>query len=132
MEDFEGGSVHAEYTTFSIEPESDGYRLLLGNYIDGGAGDSLLFSNGMRFSTFDKEQHDFYSNNYAERYHGGFWFGYSDYVNPNGLYKWGHHTFYGTGVMWNSWKWYTYSLKAISMKIRPVSLERINNASPWP
>lgn len=38
MEDFEGNKVYARYTSFSVGPESDGYRLQVGDYIDGGAG----------------------------------------------------------------------------------------------
>lgn len=38
MEDWEGGRVFAQYTSFSVDPESFGYTLHLGSFIDGGAG----------------------------------------------------------------------------------------------
>ncbi|KAG9328321.1 hypothetical protein JZ751_015002, partial [Albula glossodonta] len=48
---------------------------------------------------------------------------YSSFAaNPNGLYTWGHSS-YRTGVLWSTWKGYYYSLKAITMKIRPLSLD---------
>ncbi|XP_064179420.1 microfibril-associated glycoprotein 4-like [Anguilla rostrata] len=123
MEDFEGGNVHAEYSSFSLDPESDGYRLNIDNYIDEGVGDYLRYSNRMQFSTFD---HGSYSYT-AENYHGGFWYTYRVYANPNGLYKWGRHSDYRRGILWDGWKGTYYSLKAISMKIRPLSLEHVKN-----
>ena len=38
MEDFEGGKVHAQYSSFSVASEADGYQLDVTGYIDGGAG----------------------------------------------------------------------------------------------
>ena len=32
MEDFEGGSTHAEYSSFGVTSEHDKYRLILGSY----------------------------------------------------------------------------------------------------
>ncbi|XP_064179409.1 microfibril-associated glycoprotein 4-like [Anguilla rostrata] len=135
MEDFEGGTVHAEYSSFSLDPESDGYRLNLGDYIDGGAGDSLSTQRGMRFATFDKDLDGYYNYypyyyyyyNYYGIHSGGFWFSYYDQANPNGLYLWGSNSIYQMGVIWNTWKGPYYSLKAITMKIRPVSLHDIKN-----
>src|SRR4029434_10149670 len=36
MEDWEGGKVYAQYTSFSVDPESFGYTLHLGSFIHGG------------------------------------------------------------------------------------------------
>ncbi len=41
MEDFSGNTVFARYTSFSIDPESDGYRLNVSGFINGGAGELL-------------------------------------------------------------------------------------------
>ncbi|XP_015246388.1 PREDICTED: microfibril-associated glycoprotein 4-like [Cyprinodon variegatus] len=38
MEDFEGKKAYARYTVFSIGPESDGYKLRLSGFTNGGAG----------------------------------------------------------------------------------------------
>ncbi|KAI1886530.1 hypothetical protein AGOR_G00196710 [Albula goreensis] len=122
MEDFTGGKVHAHYSSFAVDTETERFKLHIGNYIDGGAGNSLISSNGQRFSTFNHDYDYNYYHNYAQECHGGFWFGYNVQANPNGLYTWGHSS-YRTGVLWSTWKGHYYSLKAITMKIRPLSLD---------
>ncbi|XP_063065703.1 microfibril-associated glycoprotein 4-like [Engraulis encrasicolus] len=118
MEDWQGGSVFAQYTSFSVESEDDGYRLRLGNYVDGGARDSLTYVNGYRFSTYDKDQ-DGWSSNCAHAHKGGFWFYSCHYANPNGLFQKGQN--YGEGINWYHWKTNYYSLKSMTMKIRRVT-----------
>lgn len=50
MEDFEGQKVFAEYSSFSVGPESDGYKLNLGRFVRGAAG-------GMFFQTVRQSQY---------------------------------------------------------------------------
>ncbi|XP_007565282.1 microfibril-associated glycoprotein 4-like [Poecilia formosa] len=120
MEDFEGNKSYARYTSFSVGPETDGYRLHLTGFTNGGAGDSLSHISGQKFSTFDKDQ-DTWVNNCARSFLAGFWYSDCHSANPNGVYLWGSDsTHYAIGVEWISWKGRAYSLKAISMKIRPV------------
>ncbi|XP_054898565.1 microfibril-associated glycoprotein 4-like isoform X1 [Poeciliopsis prolifica] len=120
MEDFDGNKSYARYTSFSVGPESDGYRLHLTGFTDGGARDSLSHISGQKFSTFDKDQ-DTWENNCARLFLAGFWYSDCHSANPNGVYLWGaDSTLYAIGVEWISWKGRGYSLKAISMKIRPV------------
>ena len=40
MEDFDGAKVFAEYSSFNVAPEKDGYRLTLSGFKDGGAGET--------------------------------------------------------------------------------------------
>ncbi|XP_017288137.2 microfibril-associated glycoprotein 4-like [Kryptolebias marmoratus] len=116
MEDFEGNKSFARYSSFSIGPESDGYRLKVSGFTDGGAGDSLTYHSEQRFVTFDVSD-----GSCARSYQGAFWYKTCHYANPNGAYLWGAHSnFRAVGVDWYHWKGYEYSLKAISMKIRPV------------
>ncbi|CDR00788.1 unnamed protein product [Oncorhynchus mykiss] len=82
------------------------------------SGDCLVFHNGHKFTTLDKDQ-DLADANCAQVYYGGFWYTNCHVTNPNGIYAWGESTF-GIGINWKSWKGYTYSLKAITMKIRPA------------
>uniref|UniRef100_A0A671X1C6 Microfibril associated protein 4 n=1 Tax=Sparus aurata TaxID=8175 RepID=A0A671X1C6_SPAAU len=120
MEDFEGNQVFARYSSFSVSPESYGYRLHVSGFTDGGAGDSLSPHSGQKFSTFDKDQ-DVSDFNCARKYLGAFWYNNCHHTNPNGVYRWGADgTLYGVGVEWSHWKGSDYSLKSISMKIRPV------------
>ncbi|XP_033987946.1 microfibril-associated glycoprotein 4-like [Trematomus bernacchii] len=120
MEDFEGVKVFARYSSFSVDPESFGFTLHVSGFTDGGAGDSMSIHNGQKFSTFDKDQDSWTSNCARERL-GGFWYNICIHTNPNGVYLWGAddpNTL--KGVIWLSWKGYSYSLKSISMKVRPV------------
>ncbi|XP_053197009.1 microfibril-associated glycoprotein 4-like [Scomber japonicus] len=121
MEDFSGNKVFARYSSFSIDPESHGYRLHVSGFTDGGAGDSLSHHNGQKFSTFDKDQDTQSSVNCARRHLGAYWYSNCYDSNPNGVYRWGADATVDTvGVEWDLWKGHNYSLKAISMKIRPV------------
>uniref|UniRef100_A0AAY5KRP3 Fibrinogen C-terminal domain-containing protein n=1 Tax=Esox lucius TaxID=8010 RepID=A0AAY5KRP3_ESOLU len=122
MEDFEGKKVFAQYSSFSVGPEAEGYKLTLGDFKDGGAGDSMTAINGQKFSTFDKDQDDF-NGNCAQIYWGAFWYSECHLTNPNGIYAWGNST-YGIGINWQTWKGHTYSLKTITMKIRPVTEQK--------
>lgn len=118
MEDFTGARVFAHYTSFSVGPEEEGYKLSLGGFVDGGAGNSLDEHNGQMFSTFDKDQDSAAGTNCAKTYYGAWWYSSCHSVNANGMYLWGSSN-RAMGINWVSWKGYEYSLKAIAMKIRP-------------
>ncbi|XP_028424417.1 microfibril-associated glycoprotein 4-like [Perca flavescens] len=120
MEDFEGNKAFARYTSFFIDAECDGYKLNVSGFINGGAGDSLSFHNGMKFTTFDKDQ-DTWGGNCAKYGLGAFWYRDCNNANPNGIYGWGADSpVSDAGVDWVTWKGRNYSLKFISMMIRPV------------
>ncbi|XP_008327346.1 microfibril-associated glycoprotein 4-like [Cynoglossus semilaevis] len=118
LEDFIGNKVYATYSSFSVGSESEDYELGVGGFTNGGAGDSLGYHNGKKFTTWDRDN-DNWGSNCAFKYKGGWWYGSCHTSNPNGIYAWGPSEF-GTGINWNSWRGYEYSLKAISMKIKPV------------
>lgn len=40
LQDFDGVSVYAQYSSFSVESEADGYKLHVSGFINGGAGKS--------------------------------------------------------------------------------------------
>ncbi|KAK2909536.1 hypothetical protein Q8A67_005373 [Cirrhinus molitorella] len=121
MEDFTGKKGFALYSPFSVDCETDGYKLHVSGFKDGGAGDSLSGHNGYKFSTFDKDQ-DAYEKSCARLYLGGFWYASCHSTNPNGVYLWGEDpTIYAIGNAWYSWKnSHAVGLKFISMKIRRV------------
>ncbi|KAI5091245.1 microfibril-associated glycoprotein 4 [Silurus meridionalis] len=122
LQDFEGASVYAQYTSFSVESENNGYKLNVNGFINGGAGDSMVVHNGQKFSTFDKDQDLDALGNCAKRYLGAFWYQKCHDANPNGIYMWGHNgTYFATGNVWNTWKGLDKGLKYIAMKIRPVA-----------
>ncbi|XP_054896472.1 microfibril-associated glycoprotein 4-like [Poeciliopsis prolifica] len=120
MENFEGQTVYARYRRFSVGPESLGYPLHVSGFIDGGAGDSLTYHSGHKFSTFDMDM-DSYLLNCAKLFLGGFWYNNCHRTNPNGVYRWGaDSTINSVGVDWYTWKGHNYSLKAISFMMRPA------------
>ncbi|XP_062374648.1 microfibril-associated glycoprotein 4-like isoform X2 [Sardina pilchardus] len=116
MEDFKGNKAFAKYSSFSICNELDGYRLTVSGFQNGGAGDSLTYHNEQKFSTFDRDQ-DLHNSNCAITVMGPFWHRDCYNTNPNGLYTWGQNSVLGAN--WRAWKEFN-SLKAISMKIRPL------------
>ncbi|XP_050964040.1 microfibril-associated glycoprotein 4-like [Labeo rohita] len=121
LEDFDGNTVFALYSSFSVGPEADGYNLHVSGFTDGGAGDSLSGHNGFKFSTFDMDQ-DANVNNCAKMFLGGFWYASCHHTNPNGLYLWGEDaTHFAIGTVWSSWKGYAVGMKSISMKIKHLS-----------
>ncbi|XP_048018073.1 microfibril-associated glycoprotein 4-like [Megalobrama amblycephala] len=121
LEDFDGTKAYAVYESFSVDSEADGYKLHVSGFVDGGAGDSLSYQNGMKFTTFDKDQ-DLWKNNCALQHNmGGFWFKDCDHTSPTGLYLWGKEDdSVHFGPHWHHWKKNWKSLKAITMKITRV------------
>ncbi|XP_039644785.1 microfibril-associated glycoprotein 4-like [Perca fluviatilis] len=121
MEDFEGNKTFARYSSFSIDAESSGYTLNVSGFTDGGAGDSMSYHNGQKFTTFDRDQDSDAEWNCARFSMGAFWYHSCFSTNPNGVYGWGaDNTIPNVGVDWYHWKGRYFSLKTISMKIRPV------------
>ncbi|XP_072232892.1 fibrinogen alpha chain isoform X2 [Leuresthes tenuis] len=130
LEDWEGGVGTAEYVV-RVGTEEEGYPLHVSGYT-GDAGDALtmpksvrapdLSHNGMKFSTFDKDN-DKWEENCAEVYGGGWWYHSCQAANPNGIYHKGANTPYGVenGVVWVTYKPASYSLKTVRMFIRPAA-----------
>uniref|UniRef100_A0A8C1S973 Microfibril associated protein 4 n=1 Tax=Cyprinus carpio TaxID=7962 RepID=A0A8C1S973_CYPCA len=121
LEDFQGNKVFAQYSNFSVGPETDGYKLQVSRFTDGGAGDSLSYHNGQKFTTLDRDQ-DVYKDNCAKICLGAFWYKRCTETNPNGVYLWGEEAeYFAIGNFWNAWKGKTVGMKSISMKIKHVS-----------
>uniref|UniRef100_A0A674K6N0 Microfibril associated protein 4 n=1 Tax=Terrapene triunguis TaxID=2587831 RepID=A0A674K6N0_9SAUR len=124
LEDFENNTAWAQYTDFSLSPqaisaEEDGYTLHVGGFTDGGAGDSLSYHTGQKFSTFDRDQ-DLYVQNCAALSSGAWWFKSCHFSNLNGFYLGGAHLSYANGLNWAQWKGFYYSLRKSEMKIRRI------------
>jgi len=148
MEDWTGSKVHAQYQQFTIQSETSNYILSVDGYT-GNAGNTFLegatelfgenrtmtIHNGMMFSTYDRDNDKWTPGNPAKQCAredgGGWWYNRCHSANPNGRYYiGGAYTKYmakhGTddGIVWMNWKGSWYSLKAISMKIRPFFASR--------
>uniref|UniRef100_A0A182S8Y8 Fibrinogen C-terminal domain-containing protein n=1 Tax=Anopheles maculatus TaxID=74869 RepID=A0A182S8Y8_9DIPT len=116
LEDFDGKFSYAKYKYFRIEGEKDDYKLAkLHGYI-GNAGNSLQDAEGMKFSTYDRDN-DKSSNNCAQEYHGGWWYKACGDSNLNGAYRkeYSHDL---TGMFWKEFRGLNYSLKRSRIMIR--------------
>ena len=117
LQDFEGNSAYAKYTSFSVGDSSSKYILSVSGY-SGTAGNSLgSHSNGSPFSTRDQDN-DAYSGSCAQSFKGAWWYGNCHRSNLNGLYHGGSHSSLADGVNWFTWKGHYYSLKFTEMKLR--------------
>ena len=117
MEDFDSNVAYAKYDSFNVGDAASRYTLGVAGY-SGTAGDSLVYHNGMTFSTKD-EDNDAWGDNCAVTYKGAWWYNSCHLSNLNGLYLSGPVTSYADSVNWNTWKGYYYSLKFTEMKTRP-------------
>ncbi|XP_048051104.1 microfibril-associated glycoprotein 4-like [Megalobrama amblycephala] len=124
LEDFEGRKVFAQYSSFSVAPETEGYKLHVSGFTDGGAGRTLsYFHTFQKFTTFDKD-YNYYGSTCPKLQLGGFWYTVGcHHTNPNGVYLWGEdNTRHAIGVVWKTWKINSsVSLKFFVMKIKRVS-----------
>ena len=117
MEDFEGGSAYACYTTFTVGNDASSYRLLVSGY-SGTAGDSLTSHSGAGFSTKDRDN-DKSNGNCMSRFKAGPWWHYNCFRSSlNGKYYSSQHLRDWSGVIWQGWKPSYHSLKTASMKLR--------------
>ncbi|XP_006629595.2 fibrinogen beta chain [Lepisosteus oculatus] len=143
MKDWRGNTVSAQYLQFTVQNEASNYIMAVANY-KGTAGNSLLegapqlygenrtmtIHNGMMFSTYDRDNDRWAPGDQGKQCSredgGGWWYNRCHSSNPNGRYYWGGEytktmAKHGTddGIVWMNWKGSWYSLKEVSMKIRP-------------
>uniref|UniRef100_A0A8C3WKY5 Ficolin 2 n=1 Tax=Catagonus wagneri TaxID=51154 RepID=A0A8C3WKY5_9CETA len=115
--DFEGNHQFATYRSFKVAGEEEKYRLLLGGFVEGPAGDSLMSHNNITFTTKDQDN-DNYAANCAVQYQGAWWYSSCHVSNLNGRYLGGSHESFANGINWRSGKGYNYSYKVSEMKFR--------------
>ncbi|XP_066296312.1 angiopoietin-related protein 7-like [Branchiostoma lanceolatum] len=126
IEDWMGMKAYAEYSTFSISSERDGYRLSLGEYSGGLAGDSIRnqynSQNSMAFSTKDRDNDSSPESSCAQRRRGGWWYSQCGWASLNGLYRvGGQYLGRANGIIWFSWGGsFRYSMKKVTMMVRPA------------
>ena len=112
MIDIFGGHWSATYRRFSLSSKDDNYRLTLAGY-HGNATDSLSYSSGMTFSTYDRDT-DLSSSACARYNGGGWWYSHCQISNLNGPDDidmiWFHR-------QWRDW----LQLRQVGMMVKPVS-----------
>ncbi|XP_012300697.2 ficolin-2 [Aotus nancymaae] len=117
--DFEDNHQFAKYRSFQMAGEAEKYRLVLGAFVEGSAGDSLTSHNNQSFSTKDRDN-DLHTQSCAVMYQGGWWYKTCHVSNLNGRYLGGAHDSFANGINWKSGKGYKYSYRASEMKLRPA------------
>ncbi|XP_030845805.1 ficolin-2-like [Strongylocentrotus purpuratus] len=118
LEDFDGNTRYANYVLFKMADRTGLYNLTVHGY-SGTAGDGLMYHDGQRFSTPDRNNAKF--SNCAAKYRAGWWFRYCFASNLNGIYQNGTDTGlrHFRGVIWRGGLRIGDSFKTCEMKIRP-------------
>ncbi|KAM4663916.1 ficolin-2-like [Discoglossus pictus] len=119
LQDFENTKHFAKYASFKVLGEDEKYTLLLGDFKEGNAGDSLKDHNNMKFTTKDQDN-DANDMNCADVYKGGWWYYNCHYANLNGLYQLDQRVSYASGINWSTGRGWHHSYKFAEMKIRQV------------
>ncbi|XP_037588906.1 ficolin-2 isoform X4 [Cebus imitator] len=117
--DFEDNHQFAKYRSFQMAGEAEKYRLVLGAFVEGSAGDSLTSHNNQSFSTKDQDN-DLHAQSCAVIYQGAWWYKTCHVSNLNGRYLGGAHDSFAKGINWKSGKGYNYSYRVSEMKLRPA------------
>lgn len=120
LHDSDSVKYQAKYANFKILAECEKYKLELGPFIGGNAGDSLYVHNHMKFSTFDEDNDEHTSAHCGSQHKGGWWFKSCVYAYTNGLYLKGEHKDSNVGISWYTAKGDHYSFAHSEMKIRLV------------
>ena len=124
LEDFEGNTRYAEYSTFAISDEAHGYILSTGTY-NGTAGDALTEHNHRPFCTKDLRRPG-YSWYCPEACKGAWWYYFCFHSNLNGPYiRVAHNKRQCNGFSWYQWDEYYFSPKTSIMMIKPVGWDII-------
>ena len=87
-------------------------------------GDSLSYQLGMKFTTKDKDNDEYYETNCATKEKGAWWYNMCSRSNLNGrYYPGGKPMEYGkeveSGTIWQTAKGMYYSMKHVLMLIKP-------------
>ncbi|XP_045175897.2 microfibril-associated glycoprotein 4-like [Mercenaria mercenaria] len=110
----DGETAYAQYREFSVGNAESGYKLFVKGY-SGTAGDCLTGQNGIKFSTYDKDNDIDSGRNCAVTFHGAWWYTDCHSSNLNGDYG---NTDYAKGPVWSSWKGHYSPMKTTEMKVR--------------
>ncbi|XP_003390107.1 PREDICTED: ryncolin-4-like [Amphimedon queenslandica] len=107
---------YATYSTFKVGNADTEYTLTVSGY-GGDAGDGMICTNGMKFSTKDRDNDMIATKNYAVMNEGAWWFSKCSKSDLNGIY-WPMQYDYQpwTSLYWNHS--YIGRIKNVEMKLR--------------
>ncbi|GAB1286141.1 Ficolin-2 [Apodemus speciosus] len=117
LTDFDGKHDFAKYSSFRIQGETEKYKLILGNFLGGGA-DVTPDLPQQQFLLHQRPRQRPGSSSCRFTREPGVLRCHNS--NLNGLYLGGPHKSYANGINWLSWRGYNYSYKVSEMKLRLV------------
>ena len=128
LEDWDGNTAYAEYSSFIVTSEADNYRLLLGNYVGNASDDQthdesqgFLKHNNTQFSTTDRDNDESETNCVHRFGFGGFWYNACSRVTiTNSGCGASDCDTLGERNRWRAWLGERYALKKMKMMFRPI------------
>ncbi|XP_028127851.1 microfibril-associated glycoprotein 4-like isoform X1 [Diabrotica virgifera virgifera] len=116
-------TAYAQYKSFAIGPEKDGYKLNTITGFSGDAGDAITPHLNYKFSTFDVDQDGHATANCAQVYEGGWWYtsGHASNLNGKHMNKPLSDAYKFHGLNWNGFRGHDYNLAGSKIMIRPVA-----------
>ena len=82
--------------------------------------ESAWYHSGQRFSAKDRDQDSSRYSSCAQKHEGAWWFNWCFRSHLNGRYINGGQTSHQyQGIVWETWRGFSYSLKSAEMKIKP-------------
>ncbi|XP_069771507.1 angiopoietin-1-like [Narcine bancroftii] len=119
MRDWEGNHAYSLYEKIQVASEKQNYRLFLKGFSGTAGRQSSLVLHGASFSTKDLD-HDNCICKCAQMLTGGWWFDACGPSNLNGIYySAGQKLGKLNGIKWHYFKGPSYSLRSVTMMIRP-------------
>ncbi|KAJ3645598.1 hypothetical protein Zmor_023240 [Zophobas morio] len=118
--DWNDQSVYAYYDRFRVGSEDEGYVMTVSGY-NGTAGDSLSYSNNMKFSTKTKDFDKSSTASCAEYFDASWWYNYCMKSLLTGKYLKGEvsQEHKDKIMFWQTFRGTAYSLKEVRMMVRP-------------
>ncbi|XP_059150309.1 microfibril-associated glycoprotein 4-like [Physella acuta] len=110
---YQGKSYYASYSSFTLYPESEFYKLSVSGF-SGNVVDSLAYTSNQKYTTYDKDN-DMATYNCAVFAHGAWWYNSCLRANLNGVYG---SNVYGKAIVWFGITGINSSLDTTEMKIR--------------
>jgi len=117
---FDGLTNYIVGDGFWIEDESNGYRLHVGQLLEGNPEHfaSLLYTSGERFSTYDRDNDANSEFHCALGSKSGYWHKSCRHLSVNGVYHLPSGCEFNKGIHWKGWLDQGVCLKKISMSIK--------------
>ena len=103
-----------KYSSFSVDNEKAGFMIHVSGFDGGDAGDRFRYHDGMKFTTYDKDQDKMAGTNCAYYSFGAWWHNNCNAVNINGDFD----RYRQQGDIQKVFEYFPYRLSFSEMKVR--------------